>query len=456
MTATQVPPTRESLEPAVEDTPHPHRGSVLLAVLVALVVGVLVVGAALVAGGISSTPRSVATGDAGDDLSGSTEPAIPSRLAVPSAWLPVDATPGSAAVLIPGERETLFTTDRQGVFAVSATTGAYTWLPLPGLSDRLPSLPVLLSPDGRRVAYWGGAEQSYDDPTALVVRDLTTGDVSRRIVRPGSTIDPSDLLWDGDALVYAFRIPAGERDLGGGSFEPLYDQAAPERWDLVTGEVIKGDRPSRSGSTIARWLDGFAMTSGFGRPSIGPLAFGDETAVPVPELSNVLDIRSLAVTPTKILSVSSGQLLVAPQPADPAGRVRNRDVETVVASRFDGPSVTELIGLTTSNRVVIRSDEVRNGRLIGRVQLADVRDGSTSTLVRGPGVAIGDPQDGFTPTPSYATDLFATPTLDRPLPPEPVDQKAVADRIVKTLLTSLVVIAVIVAVRRPRRAHLSD
>ena len=456
MTATQLPPASDTRPSDRAERDRSARHGVIFAVVVAAIVGALVVGSAFLAGGMGA-PEDAAAGGATADANGvGGSPAIPTRLVVPSPWLPVDRTPGRAAVLIPGEHETLFSTDRQGVFAVSATTGAYTWLPLPGLSDRLSSLPVLLSPDGRRVAYWGGPKQSYDDPTALVVRDLTTGDVSRRIVRPGKSIHPSDLLWDGDALVYAFRIAAGERDLGGGSFEPLYDQAAPERWDLATGEVTRGDRPSRDGSTIVRWLGGFAMTSGFGRPSIGPLAFGDETPVAVPALSNVLDIRSLAVTPTRIFSVSSGRLLVASQPARPGGRVRVRDIETVVSSRFDGPIVTELLDQTSPNEVVIRSDESRNGPPMGRVQLVDVRDGATSTLVRGPGVAIGYPEYGFDPVPSYATDLFATPTLDRPLPSEPVDQKAVADRIVKTLLTSLVVIAVIVAVRRPRRAHLSD
>ena len=458
MTVTQLPPTRQPSPPAPEANPHPHRRSVLLAVLVAVIVGVLVLGAAMVAGGIgadrqaSSAPA--VTGSSGS--SGSSVPAgeaaIPTRLAVPSSWLPVDNVPGRAAVLIPGEHETLFGTDRQGVFAVSATTGAFTWLPLPGLSDRLPNLPVLLSPDGERVAYWGGAEQAYDDPTALVVRDLTTGAVSRHIVRPGSAIDPSDLLWDRDALVYAFRIFAGERDLGGGGFEPLYDEAAPERWNPTTGEVTRGDRPSRDGSKIVRWLDGYAMTSGYGRPSIGPLAFGDETPVPVPPVSNVLDIRQLVVTPRRLLSASSGQLLSAPLPAGADGRVRNRDVETVVASRLEGFSTTEIITLTTPNQVVVRRERVRNGRKIGRVELVDVRDGRSTSLVRGAGVAVGDPDFGFEPTPSYATDLFAVPTLDRAAPPDPIDQTAVAQRLMGTFFICFIALGVLVRIRPVRRA----
>jgi hypothetical protein len=82
---------------------------------------------------------------------------MPDHLYAASGWLPGtdDAGPlGPIAALVPAVRQT-WTGQENAILGVSATTGTYRFLDLPGLAttDLSISPPWSLSPDGRYVAY---------------------------------------------------------------------------------------------------------------------------------------------------------------------------------------------------------------------------------------------------------------------------------------------------------------
>ncbi|MGY2875144.1 hypothetical protein ACVW00_002334 [Marmoricola sp. URHA0025 HA25] len=118
-------------------------------------------------------------------------PAVPENIYSPDprlAGTAQDGPLGRLAVLGGGERDFGDFTFSNAVFGISATTGAYRFLDLPG---QVLGTPVALSPDGRRVAYWTSGPTTgtaYDDETprgtprhvgGFAIYDTEDGSVAR-------------------------------------------------------------------------------------------------------------------------------------------------------------------------------------------------------------------------------------------------------------------------------------
>src|SRR5262245_59517516 len=108
--------------------------------------------------------------------------AMPDHLYAASGWLPGTdrAGPlGPIAALVPTVRHT-WTGDENGVVGVSATTGEYRFVDLPGLAvDDALDGSWSLSPDGRFIAYLyrdDGAHVAPGAATGVALYDTSTGD----------------------------------------------------------------------------------------------------------------------------------------------------------------------------------------------------------------------------------------------------------------------------------------
>jgi hypothetical protein len=128
-------------------------------------------------------------------------PAVPENVYVPSRWLAgtADEGPlGQLAVLGSAARG-----DGAGVYGVSATTGEYRFLDLPG---QVRGTDVAMSPDGRRIAYWitgptsGTAYPSelYEGVVGgLALYDTVDGSVRRAFLRTDHGLEPFAPIWLG-------------------------------------------------------------------------------------------------------------------------------------------------------------------------------------------------------------------------------------------------------------------
>ncbi len=179
---------------------------------------------------------------------------LPDRLHTPSPWLDDTSTTGPLGRLVAvvgAERRTVFQGASHGLVGVSAT-GEYAFLDLP---DRAATddfdLKLVLSADGRFVAYPTTDGQPVVSPTpgveaqrvtGVAVYDSTTGEVQRRELpsEKGRTVD--GLAWVGHSLYVDF-FAVESRDADGLSAR----QVDPFRWDLTTGSVadVDGDLVSR-------------------------------------------------------------------------------------------------------------------------------------------------------------------------------------------------------------------
>jgi hypothetical protein len=150
---------------------------------------------------------------------------LPDHLYVPSRWLPGtddDGPLGRLSAIVLGVR---------GVTGVSASTGEYRHLDLPGwigLSDTVGAFSAVnaLSADGTRVAYW----YDLDVDQGVAVYDATTGEIERHDLPSEHGIEPDGLVFAGDQLWFNYqRYTDAEQDLTG---------RGPQVWDLGSGAVL--------------------------------------------------------------------------------------------------------------------------------------------------------------------------------------------------------------------------
>jgi len=137
-------------------------------------------------------------------------PALPSRIYHPSPWLSGwgDRPPGQLSMLIPGKRGG-WPHYHWGTVGVSATTGAYHYLDIPGC------LSVDgLSPDGKHVSCFAGTVTGGREViTGVAIYDTVTGHVDRW-VSPSGKLALNTVTWNGndsvtlraDGTSYLWRI----------------------------------------------------------------------------------------------------------------------------------------------------------------------------------------------------------------------------------------------------------
>jgi len=164
----------------------------------------------------SLVPQPTMTMPAGE----SHAPAIPKSIYTPSRWLAgTDDTGPLGQLAVLGRAEGR---DGDSAFGISAATGEYRFLDLPG---RVRDTSVALSPDGRQVAYWiTGLTRHQDFPPAdgantggpverpiagVAVYNAEDGTVTRHLVESeyglNTDASESDLVWlDDDSMLVSF------------------------------------------------------------------------------------------------------------------------------------------------------------------------------------------------------------------------------------------------------------
>ncbi len=133
----------------------------------------------------------------GPAASASGPAALPTKVYAPSPWLSGtgDTPPGRLSMVIPADRGT-WTGHRAGAVGVSAETGAYHFLDIPGCLQFQD-----LSADGRRVLCYTGAGSGHEAVLeGLLVYDTVTGHVDRFTPSSGR-LRLNTVSWDGNDAV---------------------------------------------------------------------------------------------------------------------------------------------------------------------------------------------------------------------------------------------------------------
>ena len=383
----------------------------------------------------------LAAGGAGTLLSGTggpsefagsvtAEAAIPDRLETPSPWLPVDETPGRAAVVLPGEHRTLFRSTEEGAVVVSATTGAYSWLPLPDLADAADFTaggrlaPVALSPDGRLLAFWR-VTRGDDYRTRLLIRDLVTGR-ERPASFPAATTTPSQMLWE-DARTLAFVTvdwSVTAPDVGGRGTVGMSVRAV--RWPTMQGsgpDVYSPGLPVRAIAATGGVI--YVSTDDGGRrlrPSITfpEIEAGDDMAsLTLPRGAGAESVRigASALSGTVVAAIDDGGVEIT----------RSGASESIPQSA----TAREIIAIEATQSLVVRAERASREQVVRLPFPIQFGGGQRQRLlVEGPAVRPSD--DGVAGgsvrgvAPSYASDLWAVPTVSRPAPEEPTSPRLLA------------------------------
>lgn len=352
-------------------------------------------------------------------------PALPTRLVHPSVWLEGtdDAGPlGPLAFAMRAGRGG-WTGTSDGVVGVSATTGEYRFLDLP---DLVPDDEIALAPDGRHLAYWytGETRRSPNSDSGpvigLAVYDTTTGEVVRQHVPSdhGLMVNDRPVWVDRDRLVFSYAVYRGgdgddEMDQSSGAHGP-----GLLLWEPASGETVL---------LPARWGTSVRATDRAGHLLMATGRRGRFVSVDDPEGA----VRGAVSGSYMVgdLAVSSAGAVAWPK----GGRHPNR--LTVVAPGGE-PRVVPRSARTFAGVAWLDDQHVVVSRRLGagyrRVGLfrVDVSSGESTLLLE-------LPQKRWGPDVGLATDLLAVPTVDRPLPPEPMSPRLTTGLGLTVLLAGL-------------------
>lgn len=156
---------------------------------------------------------------------------------------------GPVSAIIYAQRSSGWRSTVNGLAGVSATTGEYRFLDLPGwpeADDEQGSSTVALSADGRRVAYWhlGPQDDNQGDTPpvdGVAVYDTVTGEVQHYGIGSSYGIGQQGLAWVGDELWFGF-FPYDDRKRegwhGGSTTAWTPGQDATRSWSLGHGPSL--------------------------------------------------------------------------------------------------------------------------------------------------------------------------------------------------------------------------
>ncbi len=390
------------------------------------------VGTAAIAAG-TVLGLAVLTGVAVDRAGPPLEPApadapagLPSRIWSPSPWLPGTdevGPPGQVIAMGSATRRTWRGTT-SGIVTVSAATGDYRFLDLPGWTAGWAEEPTL-APDGRHVAYWAagpvtGTPNTGDGGGAplsrVAVYDTVDGTLARHTFASEHGLSPNTMAWvDATTLVVShYQLAVG--DEGPSIRQSMGVDQTTWLWDIAAPEPERWDEGTRQG--VDDWgvpVDGHVAVRGFSR--LKDLDPDTRTLRPLPRRLPIVYGSGNAISPdgTRIAGVwrqpddrTPNDVVVVPLDSPRAPR----RLETADAAfRVDGWIDDESLVVTR------RSEPVRRGLGMG-VYRVDALTGDTEPLVRLP--------DGSFGTVQWASALLDSPVVDRPAPPTPLDPRWVA------------------------------
>ena len=332
-----------------------------------------------------------------------------------SPWLPVEV-PGEPVVAVRLTERGTWTGEVPAI-AVLTGSGRYLHLDAPDINDQGN---VVVSPDGRRVAYWASGEPSGTPNTSggqvvpvtgVAVVDVVTGDVERHDFETEHGLGPQGLLWAGsDTLLGRFNQ-----------------------------DVAGDDEPDRAGFSVGapswRWdLDGTSEPVRLRGVNVG--SFTEATAGEVLNARTLLDlatgeVRRLPVrggTGSSGFSGSNAFLREDGVLAQLGGRGSADAVPNVVVTLSDlrarevvqegVPGTTrtwQVLGWRDGDLLTTRDPDGLYDRF--EVVAVDIADGTSEVLLEGDEELLGW---------GWATDLMATaPVVDGVAPPTPMDPREV-------------------------------
>ena len=335
-------------------------------------------------------------------------PALPTVVHSPSRWLSGtgDTPPGRLSLLIPAKRGT-WTGYRWSAVGVSATSGAYHFIDIPGCVDMAD-----LSPDGRRVACWTGVGPTHSSViNGLAVYDTVTGHVDRFAPKSGS-LGVNSLGWSGSDAV-TLRV-------SGTSYLWRLGHGAPRPISTPLTHI--------AGTAGA---EGLYASGPHGYYYLDPARGHAVTRIRIEPTKRSTTATAAAVSPSGSriaiahLTDTSSQLMVGQVAAD--GR---RTRMTAVDASLQWPTIVgwaddrhvmvvsqvSPVGLpgdgSTGDRYVLDRVDVRTGEV---TQVSDVGSLGDSSIF-------------------FASSILGAPSRDLPAPPQPLDPRLEAGLVTGALL----------------------
>lgn len=356
-------------------------------------------------------------------------PTLPDRVYAVSPWLPVEV-PGEPVVAARLTERSTWTGEVPAI-AVLTGSGRYLYLDAPNVDE---NETMVVSPDGRRVAYWASGEplgtpntsggQSVP-VTAVSVVDVVTGDLERHDFETEHGLGPQGLVWAGsDTLLGRFNQ-----------------------------DVAGDDEPDRAGFSVGtpswRWdVDGTSEPVRLRGVNVG--SFTEATAGEVLNARTLLDlaageVRRLPVrggTGSWGFSGSNAFLREDGLLAQLGGRRSADAVPNVVTlSDLRAPEVVQqtvpgsadtlqVLGWREDDLVTTREVESDDFAQHFEIVALDVTDRTAEVLLEG-----GEELPGW----DWATDLLATaPVVDGVAPPTPMDPREVVGLGVMVLVGTVI------------------
>ncbi|MFN8079457.1 MAG: hypothetical protein U0Q19_07820 [Kineosporiaceae bacterium] len=362
---------------------------------------------------------------------------LPDRLVTPPAWLEgteVKGPIGPLVALVGGARRDGWRTVR-GVVGVSAHTGEYRFLDLPGAAESNPGTPrVELSPDGRWVAYWIGGRQVAGAwlVTGLALYDTVTGQVRTHPVESDQGVLPRGILWEGQSAWFSYGqvTSVDESSLEIHSLPPL-------AWPVL-GEprVVAGVGPDElpkaaaDGLVLLAGLDNFAVVVNelvYSRFRVEHIGNGSGWTVLSPPRAGRRLVAELWVpesqtSPQPIESrLMVGDLDGALLPPQSRGIVlggptQDRIPAVAMKDVSSAPAVIQgLLGWRDADHVIAVLGESGSA---GKVASVDIHTGASEALTR---LDVGDWS-----TLSVAAEAWTAPVAPAVIPDWPPDPRLVA------------------------------
>ncbi|HSX69152.1 hypothetical protein [Nocardioides sp.] len=393
----------------------------------AVLAGIGATGLALPGTGLVTTPVPAVQGDT---------LRVPDRLHVPSAWLPTTAEEGPIgplALVITGGVERDLVGGETAYVGVSAVTGQYRFLSLPGLSTTGGAWgdTIALSADGRKLAYWyGGGGHSADEfaieADGIAVYDTVTGDVVRRAIDSPHGIGGERPAWVGDKVwVSWFERVEGDPSSGVNGRTMSWDPETDRMERLPGGVVLPGEMATTTGSrAVLSGRSGVTILDARGRTErTVKVARGWEGELLLSPGGTMLAGRHDPDGDPSSYSNEPAPVLVGPASEAEAARLQSGAVCKVCpAVRLD--QVPRSTGLTPvawrdeEHLVVTRVADRNTDHERWEYVVLDVETGAVDEFIE-PARATGSGNHLF------AADAWTWPTWDAPAPDAPLNPRVV-------------------------------